>query len=96
MNKAEFINKIQSLTGDEGNQWSKADCAKAIDYFIQAVMETVSEGEKVTFTGFGTFEIVETKEKNGVNPKTKEKIVIPASKRPKFKAGKLFKDAVKG
>ena len=96
MTKAEFINKFQTYTGDEGNRWSKADCAFAVEAFIQAVTDTVAEGEKISFVGFGSFEAVETKEKNGVNPATKEKIVIPASKKVRFTAGKAFKDAVKG
>ena len=96
MNKAEFVNKMQTYTGETDNRWSKADCAFAIDTFIQAVTDTVAEGEKVSFVGFGSFEAVETTEKNGVNPATKEKIVIPASKKVRFKAGKAFKDAVKG
>ena len=96
MTKAEFINKFQTLTSDDGNQWTKADCAKAVECFTQAITDVLSEGNKVSFVGFGSFEVTETKEKNGVNPSTKEKIVIPATKRPKFKAGKLLKDAVKG
>jgi DNA-binding protein HU-beta len=96
MIKADFINEMQKNTGSEDNHWSKADCAFAVEAFIQAVTDTVAEGEKISFVGFGSFEAVETKEKNGVNPATKEKIVIPASKKVRFKAGKAFKDAVKG
>jgi DNA-binding protein HU-beta len=96
MTKTEFINRFQANTGDETNRWSKADCGFVLDTLIQTIMDVVSEGEKISFVGFGSFEIIETKQKNSVNPKTGEKIVIPASKRPKFKAGKLFKDTAKG
>lgn len=96
MTKAEFINRFQANTGDKENHWSKSDCDFAIDTLIKTITDVVSENEKVSFVGFGSFEVIEVAEKNGINPKTKEKIVIPATKRPKFKAGKIFKDLVKG
>ena len=94
MNKTEFTNKMQEYTGEIGNQWSKVDCAFAIDCFIKAIEDTVAEGEKIQFTGFGSFEAITTKPKGGTNPKTGEKMIIPSKVKPKFKAGKEFKDKV--
>ena len=54
----------------------------------------MAAGEKVTLTGFGTFETVERSARTGINPATGEKILIPESKAVKFKAGKAFKEAV--
>jgi len=61
---------------------------------IDSIMEAVSEGDKVTLVGFGSFEARARKEREGRNPKTNEKMIIPATKVPAFSAGKLFKDKV--
>ena len=58
------------------------------------VSDALSKGDKVQLIGFGTFEVSQRAERVGINPKTKEKITIPASKSVKFKAGKALKDAV--
>ncbi len=57
-------------------------------------MEAVSDGDKVTLVGFGSFERRDRKEREGRNPKTGEKMSIPATKVPAFSAGKLFKEKV--
>ena len=57
-------------------------------------MEAVSEGDKVTLVGFGSFERRHRKEREGRNPKTGDKMVIPETEVPAFSAGKLFKDRV--
>lgn len=57
-------------------------------------VNAVAGGDKVQLVGFGTFEVRERGERTGRNPRTKEAIVIPASKQPVFKAGKSFKDVV--
>ncbi|MEO0434773.1 MAG: HU family DNA-binding protein [Cyanobacteria bacterium J06656_5] len=62
---------------------------------IDTVMETVSEGEKVTLIGFGSFEPRDRKARDGRNPKTGEVIKIPATTVPAFSAGKAFKERVK-
>ena len=61
---------------------------------IEAIMETVSSGDKVTLVGFGSFERRDRKEREGRNPKTGETMVIPATKVPAFSAGKQFKEMV--
>ena len=87
MTKAELIAAVAEKT-----ELSKKDSEKAVVCMIETIMGVVSAGEKVTFTGFGSFEAVTRAERNGVNPSTGEKIVIPAKKIPKFKAGKYFKE----
>ena len=58
------------------------------------VTEELKKGEKVQLVGFGTFEVVERKEREGRNPQSGETMKIAASKAPKFKAGKALKDAM--
>ena len=65
-----------------------------INAFTGTVTEELAKGEKVQLIGFGTFEVTERAERIGRNPKTKEEMIIEASKAPKFKAGKALKDAV--
>lgn len=89
MNKAELIVKVAEKSGV-----SKKDAEKVVSAMLDVVVEAVANGDKVQIVGFGTFEQRERKERNGVNPRTEEKIVIPASKVPAFKPGRNFKDAV--
>ncbi|MDR2458209.1 MAG: HU family DNA-binding protein [Clostridiales Family XIII bacterium] len=70
------------------------DAEKALNAFIKGVKKAVKKGEKVQLVGFGTFERRKTAARAGINPATKEKIKIPAGKKPAFKAGKVFKDEV--
>ncbi|MCK5520184.1 MAG: HU family DNA-binding protein [Candidatus Marinimicrobia bacterium] len=74
---------------------TKAQADKAVNAFISTVQNVMKNGEKLTLVGFGTFSVAERGERNGVNPKTGEKIIIPAGKSPKFKAGKGLKDMLK-
>ena len=89
MTKTELINVVAEKTG-----FSKKDSDKAVAAVIDAISETLAGGDKVQLVGFGTFEVRERGERTGRNPRTKEAIVIPASKQPVFKAGKSFKDVV--
>ena len=89
MTKAEFVTKMAEKT-----ETKKVDAEKAVNAFIEIVTEALKVGDKVVFTGFGSFEITERAAKEGRNPATGEKIQIKASKAPKFKAGKGLKDAV--
>jgi len=90
MTKAELINTISSSA-----KISKAAAAKAIDSFINGVTKALKKGEKVTLAGFGTFSVTKRKARRGRNPKTGAEIKIPATKTPKFTAGKALKSAVK-
>ena len=74
---------------------SKKRAVEAVDAFLDLIVKEMSKGGEVAFPGFGTFKVVDRKARMGVNPKTGEKIQIAASKKPKFRAGKLLKEAVK-
>lgn len=90
MNKTELIASIVAKSNV-----SKKDVEAALKGFIDTVQETVAKDEKVQITGFGTFESRARNAREGNNPRTKEKIMIPATIVPAFKAGKEFKDFVK-
>ena len=72
----------------------KTDVDKVITSFIEVVTDELKKGEKVQLVGFGTFEVAERAAREGINPLTKKPMSIPASKAPKFKAGRGLKDAV--
>jgi len=74
---------------------TKKDASEALATVIGEITKALSKGEDVTLTGFGTFKVSTRAAREGRNPKTGEKIKIPAMKTPKFKAGKGLKDAVK-
>ena len=90
MTKAELVTSIAEKTG-----LTKKDSEKALAAFVDTVTETLAKGDSIQLVGFGTFEVRERAAREGINPRTKEKIEIPASKLPVFKAGKALKDAVK-
>lgn len=89
MNKTELVAAIAEQT-----ELSKKDAEKALKAFIDVVTDELKKGEKVQLVGFGTFEISERAAREGRNPLTGAAMSIPASKAPKFKAGKALKDAV--
>lgn len=89
MNKTELVAAIAAQT-----ELSKKDAEKALKAFIDVVTDELKKGEKIQLVGFGTFEVAERAAREGRNPITGEPMKIPASKAPKFKAGKALKDAV--
>jgi DNA-binding protein HU-beta len=89
VNKNDLITTVSNKT-----DLSKADAAAAIDGVFDAISEVLTGGGEVRLVGFGTFSITNRRATEGRNPRTGEKIQIPASKQPKFKAGKGLKDAV--
>ena len=89
MNKNDLVAEVAKTTG-----LSKTDAAKAADAMLQAVSCALKGGDEVRLVGFGTFSVANRSATEGRNPRTGEKIQIPASKQPKFKAGKGLKDAV--
>ena len=89
MNKTELVSAIA-----EKAEISKKDAEAALKAFTDVVSEELQKGEKIQLVGFGTFEVSERAARTGRNPQTKEEIKIPASKAPKFKAGKALKDFV--
>lgn len=74
---------------------TKKAAGEAVDAVLSTISEAMAAGDKVTLIGFGTFEVRERKERKGVNPATKEEIIIPAAKVPAFKAGKALRDQIK-
>ncbi len=88
MNKAELIVEIQKLLGKEA---TKACAERALNAVLDAIKAGVKKQKKLQLIGFGTFSVVERKARTGINPQTKEKIKIKASKAIKFKAGSDFK-----
>ncbi len=83
MNKAELISRIS----DDVNI-TRGQANAALDSFINAVMESLKKGDKVTLVGFGTFSVSKRQARNGRNPQTGQTIKIKAKKVAKFKAGK--------
>lgn len=89
MNKTELIAAVAEKAG-----LSKKDADAAVSAVFDAVTAELAKGEKVQLIGFGTFEVRERAAKTGRNPRTGEKMTIPASKVPAFKAGAALKNAV--
>lgn len=89
MNKNDLVAAVASDAG-----MSKADAAKAVDAVFDSITAALKKGDDVRLVGFGTFSVVKRAATQGRNPRTGQTIKIPASKQPKFKAGKGLKDAV--
>ncbi len=75
---------------------TKKDAKAAIDALLTAVEDALVKGDDVSFAGFGTFKVKTRAARNGVNPQTKEPVVIPEAKVPTFKPGKALKDKISG
>ena len=91
MTKAEFIERVAS---DE-RVGSKKAAQDAVEAVLDTIMSSLRSGEEVAFTGFGKFSVNERGPRQGVNPRTGERITIPGGKVPKFSAGAGLKNAVK-
>ncbi len=89
MNKQDLVSKVA-----ESADISKQKAASAVDAVIDAIKGSLKTGEDVRLVGFGTFSVSDRAATTGRNPRTGEPIQIPASKQPKFKAGKELKEAV--
>ncbi|HEX5309200.1 MAG TPA: HU family DNA-binding protein [Solirubrobacteraceae bacterium] len=89
MNKSQLV---EALAADSG--LSKADAGRAIESFVGLVGKTLKKGDEVVITGFGKFSVVKRAARQGVNPRTGEKVKIKASKAPKFTPGAALKQTV--
>ncbi|MBR5420062.1 MAG: HU family DNA-binding protein [Lachnospiraceae bacterium] len=89
MNKTELVAAIADKAG-----LSKKDAEAVISAFTDTVTKELKKGGKVQLVGFGTFEVTKRSARTGRNPQTGATMKIAASKAPKFKAGKAFKDAI--
>ncbi|CAO3375329.1 HU family DNA-binding protein [Azospirillum argentinense] len=90
MNKNDLVAHVADAVG-----LSKIDAIKAVDAVFDGIADSLKNGEEVRLVGFGTFAVSERAASEGRNPRTGEKIAIPASKQPKFKPGKTLKDGLK-
>ncbi len=89
MNKSELIDKVAATA-----ELNKASATRAVEAMLDGIAEALKGGVQVTLSGFGTFSVTQRAARTGRNPRTGESLTIPASKNPKFKAGKGLKDAV--
>ena len=89
MTKQDFIQKVAQKSG-----LSARDAGKAVDAFMETVTETLKSGDTVNFTGFGKFSTSRRAARQGVNPRTGEKVWINAATVPKFSAGSNLKSQV--
>ena len=88
MNKADLVNEVAKSLN------TKKDAQAAVDGVLSAITDALGRGDSVSLIGFGTFKVAERKARQGRNPQTGQEMHIPASKVPKFSAGKALKDAV--
>ena len=87
--KAQIVSKVAGAA-----KISKAQAGRALKAFFDGITTDLKRGKRVTFVGFGTFNISKRKARQGRNPQTGEPIKIKAARVPKFKAGKGLKDAL--
>ena len=91
MQKTDFIKAVSEKTGA-----SQKQVREVLDASLDTIRDALQRGEKVTLTGFGTFEVRQRQAREGVNPQTRQKIKISATKTPGFSASSTLKEAVKG
>ncbi len=91
MQKTEFIAQIAERTGIP-----KKQARQVVDTALEIIAEQLQQGERVVLTGFGTFEVRERRERQGVNPQTKTPMRIAATRTPGFSASNSFKNVVRG
>ena len=87
--KADVIDAMAEQAGI-----SKKEAAAAFDAFVRYISDTCQNGERCAIPGLGSFHVTQRKAREGRNPRTKEKINIPASKNVRFKAGKDLRDVL--
>jgi DNA-binding protein HU-beta len=90
MQKTDFIARVAAEAGI-----SKKTTRQVIETALDVIARSLAQGEKVVLTGFGTFELRERRERRGVNPQTRQAMIIPASKTPGFSASNNLKEAVR-
>jgi DNA-binding protein HU-beta len=90
LTKSEFVDRIA------GDFESKKAAADAVESVLDGITDTLASGGDVNFTGFGKFSVAERGPRQGVNPRTGERITIAGGRAPKFSAGAGLKSRVKG
>ncbi len=91
MKKQDFIKAVAAAAG-----LSQDAVAKVLAAQVEVITSELQSGGEVNLTGFWAFKVAERAARNGVNPRTKAAITIPAMKSPVFRAGKTFKEAIRG
>ncbi len=91
MKKPELVEAVMAAAHIE----TKKMAQDAVEAVFDTIVKTMAKGEEVAISGFGTFRVANRAAREGRNPMTGEKIQIAASIKPKFRAGKLLKEAVK-
>ena len=86
MTKQEFVDKVAAKSG-----LTRRDAGKAVEAVLDSITEALKSRQDVAFTGFGKFSTSDRAARQGVNPRTKEKVTIPAATVPKFSAGSALK-----
>jgi DNA-binding protein HU-beta len=89
ISKADLVKELAEKTG-----MGQKDVKTLVEGMLESVSSHLKQGDKVQLTGFGPFEVRERKARTGVKPGTTERVEIPASKVPAFKAGKSLKDQI--
>ena len=92
MTKSEFV----SLVARDSRIESKKQAGEAVEAVLDGISGALTRGEEVNFTGFGKFHVAERGPRQGVNPRTGERITIPGGRVPRFSAGAGLKSQVKG
>lgn len=92
MQKSEFLKRIQDKMGEDAMPLTKTDDVVAATFAV--IADVMTEKDSVTIPGFGSFTAKERPERPGLNPQTKEKIIVPAGYSPKFKASAGLKKRV--
>jgi DNA-binding protein HU-beta len=89
--KSEFVDAVS----DRVDGLSRKQASEVVDAMLETITDTLKRGSDVTFSGFGKFHVAERGSREGVNPRTGERMHIPASKVPRFTAGSGLKNAIK-
>lgn len=89
MNKADLINKVAEKSG-----LTKTKTAEVIDALVETMQSALAEGDKITLVGFGSFNVSKREAREGRNPKSNEKIHIPAKTVVRFKSGKELTESL--
>ena len=92
MTKSEFVDRLAR----DGRMGSKKQAADAVEAVLDGIADSLRGGDSVNFTGFGKFSVAERGPRQGVNPRTGERITIAGGRVPKFSAGAGLKSKVKG
>jgi DNA-binding protein HU-beta len=90
MNKNEFVEQVAANSG-----LGKGEASKAVDAVLETIQQVLERGGEINFTGFGKFAVADRSARRGVNPQTGERILIAASRVPRFSAGTALKSAVR-